>query len=113
MNTSNSRLYSILAYIPFLWLIGIFAEPEKDDPAVRFHVNQGIVLTIASFIASAAVGIAALIIGIIPIFGWIIGAALSSAVGLVSLIFMILGMVNAANGKCEPLILIGGITIYK
>ncbi len=113
MNTSNSRVFSILAYIPFLWLIGIFAEPERDDPTVRYHVNQGIVLTIVSLIASAAARIIALVIGIVPIFGWIAGAILSVIVGLASVLLMIMGMVNAANGRMEPLILIGGITIYK
>ena len=39
----NAKLYGILAYIGILWLVGMFVQPEKDDPFVRFHVNQGIV----------------------------------------------------------------------
>ena len=81
----NRKLYSILAYLGLLFLIGLFLA--KDDPVVKFHVNQGLILTIASFVLAC----------LFPI--W--------------LIFMIMGIINAVNGEMKPLPLIGKITIIK
>ena len=48
--SGNGKLYAILSYICPLWLIGLLAEPEKNDPYVKNHVNNGI-----GWIASIAV----------------------------------------------------------
>jgi len=90
-NTGNDKLYAILAYICPLWIIGLLVE-EKDHPLVRFHVNQGIVLTIFGVIASA------ISCGILSV-AW--------------LIFMIIGIMNASKEAMTPLPLIGKINILK
>lgn len=81
----NTKLYSILAYIGILFLVGLLAD--KENPVVRFHVNQGLVLFIASLILSC----------LFPV--WIV--------------FMIMGILNANKGEMKPLPLIGKITIIK
>jgi len=43
---NNTKLFSVLAYFSVLWLVGLLADP--DNPKVRFHVNQGILLSIFS-----------------------------------------------------------------
>ena len=43
---SNAKLFSILAYISVLWLLGLLITPEKNSPYVRHHVNNGIVVCI-------------------------------------------------------------------
>lgn len=91
---SNSKLYSVLAYFPPLWLVGLLAA--KDDPDVKFHVNQGIILTIAWFIASM---LAFLIIGLI--------------LYIPLTIFAIMGIISAAKGEQKELPLIGKIKIIK
>lgn len=90
-SSGNQKLYAILAYICPLWIIGLLVD-EKDDPLVRFHVNQGIVLTIFGVIASAVS------CGILSI-AW--------------LIFAILGIINANKEELKPLPLIGKINILK
>ena len=72
--SNNTKLFSILAYIGILWLIGLLCD--KDNETVKFHVNQGIWLTILSFIGSF------ICIG-----------------GIIGFVFMIIGIVNAANGE--------------
>lgn len=94
---SNAKLYGILAYIGILWLVGMFVQPEKDDPFVRFHVNQGIVL----FIAAVLVNFLATIWGIFGILD----------IGV--FVLFILGIVNVCRGECKPLPLIGGFVLYK
>jgi uncharacterized membrane protein len=90
----NNKLYSILAYICPLWIIGLVAA--KDDPDVKFHVNQGIVLTI----------------------GWVIAGFLSLIfIGFILYIplaiFAIMGIINANKGEQKELPLIGKIKIIK
>ena len=90
----NNKLYSILAYIAPLWIIGLIAA--KDDPDVKFHVNQGIVLTI----------------------GWVIAGFLTIIfIGLILYIplaiFAIMGIINANKGEQKELPLIGKIKIIK
>lgn len=53
----NRRLYSILAYVPFLWLFGLLINPERTDSRVRFNVGQGIILTIITAGASVVAAV--------------------------------------------------------
>lgn len=96
---NNNKLYNILAYLGILWIVGLIAAPNETD--VRFHVNQGIILTIAGVIVS--------IIALIPIIGWIVGFV----GGIALLVFAILGIVNAAKGEQKELPLIGKFKILK
>ncbi|MCX6781846.1 MAG: hypothetical protein NTW66_01900 [Candidatus Magasanikbacteria bacterium] len=88
---------AIVAYI--LFFIPLLTD-AKNDPFVKFHVKQGIIIF----------GLA-VILWIIRMmmpwywlwnFYWIF-----NLVGLAILVFAILGIVNAANGKQEKLPLIG------
>jgi uncharacterized membrane protein len=96
---NNNKLYNILAYLGILWLVGLIAAPNEPD--VKFHVNQGLVL----FLLEIAVGI----VSIIPIIGWIVGFAGS----IFCLVLTIMGIINAAKGEQKELPLIGKIKILK
>ncbi len=91
--------YAIIAYI--LFFIPLLIDGAKDSPFVRFHVNQGCLLFIAYAIT--------IIIGWIPIIGWIIAPIL----GLATFIFFLIGVIRAAQGKTEPLPIIGNTTIIN
>ena len=86
--SGNGKLYAILSYICPLWLIGLLAEPEKNDPYVKNHVNNGIVLSICGVVC-----------GIIPVIGWIASIAV--------LVFAIMGIVAAAQDQQFTIPLIG------
>jgi len=91
----NAVLYSILAYIGILWIIGLVVEPEKNTAFVKNHVNNGLVL----FIANIVMGI----ILAIPFLGWIVGG-----IGYVAiLVFAIMGIVAACKKKFFTIPLIG------
>ncbi len=94
---------AVLSYIAILFLVPLLAAPQS--PYARFHANQGLVL----FIAEAILGVVVSICSFIPIVCWIV----SGVVSLISLIYMILGIVNAASGKCKDLPIIGKIRIIK
>ena len=88
---------AIVAYIIFF--IPLLTE-AKDDPFVKYHVKQGLVLFIFAVVAW-------FISGIIPVIGWYILSPLSN---LAIIIFMVMGIINAANGVEKPLPLIGSFS---
>jgi len=103
--TKNKGM-GVLAYFSLLVLIPIFAA--KDSKFARFHANQGLLLLIGSI----AISLINEIIGIFNI--WILGTVLSIAFGLIDLlifVLMIIGIVNAAQGKAKELPIVGKFRI--
>lgn len=88
----NHNIWAVIAY--FIFFLPLLTE-HKDDPYVKFHVKQGLVLLL-SFVVQ-------MVIGIIPIIGWI--AAIVLWFG--NIILLIIGVINAATGKQKELPLIG------
>ncbi len=95
----QNKVMGILAYIGILFLVPLLAAPTSRF--AKYHANQGLVL----FLFDLAVGV----IFVIPVLGWIIGT-----VGFIArLVFMIMGIINAAGGKMVPLPLIGQFKILS
>lgn len=90
----NNKLMAIISYLGILWIIP-FLTDAKNDPFVKFHVKQGIVL----FVCDLAVWF---LVGYIPgsyMFAPILNLAL--------LAMVIIGVMNAANNQQKPLPVIG------
>jgi uncharacterized membrane protein len=92
--TEKDTTAAALAYVIFF--IPLLME-SKNQPFVKFHTKQGIVLF--------AFHIVSMIIGALPVIGFI-GALLSIA----GLVFVIIGILNAVNGKEKELPLIGSFS---
>lgn len=108
------KVFCILSYVGILWLVGLLTE--RENPKVRFHVNQGIILSIFE----AVVGVAFAIVKtfITAIFSEILmlsplAAALNGMLSLVQwcvfLTFIIIGILHAARDREEPLPVIGSL----
>lgn len=91
---SSNKGMAILAYLGILILIPFLTE-AKNDPFVKFHMKQGLTLIIL-FVAS-------MIIGVVPLLGWLISFVLCVA----GLIFVIIGILNVLGGKQKELPIIG------
>ena len=105
--TKNGKIFAVLSYIGILWIVGMLVEPEKDDPKVKFHVGQGIILTILS----AGLNIAQKILGfILPDF---LDVILGLAVTVVSVALLAIGVINAYNGTDNELPIVGQFSFYK
>ena len=105
--TKNGKIFAVLSYIGILWIVGMLVEPEKDDPKVKFHVGQGIILTILS----AGLNIAQKILGfILPDF---LDVILGLAVTVVSVALLVIGVINAYNGTDNELPIVGQFSFYK
>lgn len=114
--SNDEKAFSILSYIGILWLVGLLAD--KENPRVVFHVNQGIILSIFEFALTFSLGIvnAALQsafgfafsgIGVLSWTGTAISGVLSFTGWCLIVAYIIIGVVHAAQGKQEPLPLIG------
>ena len=77
-------------------LIPIFAR--KDSPFARYHSNQGLILLICW-----------VIVAILRRIWWLLG----TVGGLIGFILMIIGIVNAANGRAKELPLVGKFRLLK
>ncbi len=86
-NTGMAIVAYILFFVPLL-------TDAKNDPFVKYHVKQGLVLFISYFVVA--------FVSVIPVLG-IIGWLLH----LVLLVLLIMGIMNAAKGEQKPLPVIG------
>lgn len=79
----------------------------RSSRFARFHLNQGLVLTITWAVLWVAALIASAILAFIPVVGWILATAID--VGLVVGWFALaaIGARTALQGRAEPLPMIG------
>lgn len=92
--SGNAKVFAILSYIGILWLLGLLIEPEKNDPFVKNHVNNGILLSIGGAILG--------VLAVIPIVQIVAGLA-----SIAMLVFAIMGIVQAAGDKEFTIPLVG------
>ena len=93
---------AVLAYI--LFFIPLLTGDYNKSPFVKYHTNQGLVLFLFSMGGSIISSILMVII---------IGFVLIFVVGIASLVFFIIGIMNVMNGRMKPLPLIGKFTILQ
>lgn len=99
----KNRAFAIIAYLWILFIVGLIAAPNSKF--AKYHANQGLVL----FLAELVFGVACIVLAFIPILGH-----LTILAGWVaSIVFAILGIINAAGGQCKPLPLIGHFELIK
>lgn len=110
-DVENTKSLAWLSYLSILFLIPMLVN--KDSAYTKFHVNQGIVLFLVAVIGGIALGILGAILGWIPIIGALLIGLLSAVFGIGVLVLMVLGIINAVQGKAAPLPIIGGIRLYK
>lgn len=97
-DVKKNMVMAILAYFGILILVPALTD-AKNSPYVRFHMNQGLVLTLFS------VGLA--ILAAIPFVRFV------SLAALVIFAFQIVGIVYAAKGEMKEVPLLGRIKIIK
>ncbi len=90
-NSNNAM--ALLSYLGILFIIPMLTS--KDDPFVKFHIKQGLVLFIFELVL--------MFVNVIPILGqlvWLVGM-------ITSLVLAITGIMNALAGTQKELPLIG------
>jgi len=110
----DKKVTGIVGYLG--WIGWIVAYVAGDQEGAKFHLNQGLILAIASSIGGAVIGAVAALFSWIPVLGALVGVIcgiLGGLWGLVSMILMVLGIINAANDQDTPLPVIGGFVLLK
>ncbi len=114
-DVEKNKVFAILAYVGILVLVPILAA--KDSPFAKYHANQGLLLFLASIVIGVVLrGCGGTIFPHIPIIGTIdcCLTCVDNPVAMVAILaFMIMGIINAANGKMKPLPGFPPITLIK
>jgi uncharacterized membrane protein len=93
------NLAGALAYL-FAPLTGIlFLVLEKENWFVRFHAAQSIVFGVACIVVWVALTILGMILGVIPVIGWILSILLSFGFGLGCFALWLYLMFQAFQGR--------------
>lgn len=103
----KQTVYCVLAYVYILWIVGLIAE--RDNETVKFHVNQGIILSAVSFFSLIIINVLSnFLYSIAPIL-----ASVSAFLEVLWLIFYViftfLGIKNAVKQENRPLPVIGSL----
>ena len=104
---SNLKIFSILSYIGIFWIVGLISE--RDDPVVRFHINQGIIKTVVFSSLWFVIFVVSKILAAISTLLLSIVALLWLAYFLIMFVYVILGIINAKNEVQRPLPIIGDL----
>jgi len=90
-----------MAFLAYLWVLLVipFLTDAKNDPFVKYHLKQGLMLLIFDVIG----WFLGIFIGWIPFIGWLIMLLW----WLASLILVIIGLMNVAQGAEKELPFIG------
>lgn len=111
MNNRDVKNFSYLSYIgPFVF-IGLFSD-IRQNPTLRFHTNQGLVLFIAEVVCLIIHSIVNMLLGWIPIIS-IIPSVLLIFIILAAICMSLYGIYNVAANKFNPLPIIGFVSILK
>lgn len=130
VKSNEVKTYSILSYIGILWIIGLFV-PQKDDKSLKFHIGQGMILTILE----VGLGIISSILNSVLIanifrqeiitwgmntgvytvgtFGLVLMGLISWTVTIIAIVYAVIGISNVLNNKQKELPIIGKFAFYK
>jgi len=97
-NIAEGKNIATIAYITLIGLIVAFVQNgEKKNTFASYHIRQSLGLM--------CTGLALSFVNIIPILGWII-----SILGIIGLMVLwVMGLLNAINGKEQPIPILGNL----
>ena len=101
----DPKTASIIVYITWIGLLIAILSDDKNEPFFKHHLNNALVI----LIASTVVGLIGAPLCFIPV----IGGLVVFAAEIFLFVCMIMGIVNAINGECKPLPIIGDIHLIK
>lgn len=103
-DAEKNKAFAIIGYIfPILFFIPLVTD-GKNSPFAKFHANQQLNLLLFGVVGWTAAGILSIVL---------IGVILMPIIAIAGLVFMILGIVNAAKGEIKELPVIGGFKLIS
>ena len=95
----NRNIIAAVGYFTWIGFMIAFIMGDKNDPFVRHHLNQALVIDLAGMIAG--------VFAVIPL----IGALIAGVVNIAGFVFDVMGAMSAYNGRTDSLPFIGDIHI--
>jgi uncharacterized membrane protein len=77
----------------------LFYVLQKDDPFVRFHAMQSIIVSVAYIATAIGLSILGSVLLFVPVIGWIVGGLLSAVLSLGGFILWVVLIVRAFQGR--------------
>lgn len=113
-DVEKNKVLAIVGYIfPILFFIPLVTE-AKNSVYAKFHSNQQLIFLIFGFAGGVGLSIITAILAFIPVMGHMMAMLLLPVFWFACLAFMIIGIINAANGAAKKLPVIGGLaTLIK
>ncbi len=97
----KNKVNAILSYIGILIIVPLLSDEAKKSTFAKFHLNQGLVLLIASVVLS--------VVWVIPVLGWLVGFFGS----IVLFVIWVMALIGAIQGETKPMPLLGNIELIK
>lgn len=92
-NLAGALAYLLGALTGILFLI-----IDRDRPFIRFHAVQSILLSVAGFALALVIGILSLVLGAIPVIGWLVSVLLSLGLWIGAFVLWVYLMYRAYRG---------------
>ena len=104
-DAEKNKAMAIVGYIiPILFFIPLVSEDGKKSPFAKFHANQQLNLLLFWVVGQILATVLTFVV---------IGFLIFPLVMIAGVIFMIMGIINAANGTMKELPLIGGFKLIN
>lgn len=94
---NNRNVIALISYITWIGFFIALVMGDRSDRFIAHHMNQALVLNIASIVGGA--------LAVIPILGGMASGIISMAVFVLD----IMGIMRAYRGSTEPLPIVGDI----
>lgn len=105
-DVEKNKVFAVLSYLPpLLFIVALIAA--RPSRFAMYHCNQGLVLTLAAIACAIANMLLDMVLVFIPVLGWLLMMALHLGLFIGVIALAIMGIINAANGVCKPLPVIG------
>ena len=104
----SSKNASIVSYITWIGFVIALVMGDTNDPYLKHHLNQSLILAIIGTVCSIIGGIFAAI----PVIR-VLAAIVFGLIGLVVFICWLMGIISAATGSTKPIPVIGEIKIFN
>ena len=98
-NIMSKNLLAAVSYFTWIGFLAAFLLCDRNDPFMRHHLNQALVIDLAGLIAG--------VFAVIPL----LGALIAGVVNLAGFILDVMGAISAYGGSTAPLPVVGDVHI--
>jgi uncharacterized membrane protein len=107
---ANDNVLGAVAYITIIpAILFLVLEPYNKNRFIRFHSFQCLFLALSAFVLSMANMILSMVMGFVPVVGWIIGLLLGFGIPIALFVVWLLAVIKAYQGQQYRLPIIGDL----